>query len=91
MEHFLVELYVPRREASGFEEEAQRIRSVTDDLHRRGLQIRHLRSLFLPEDETCFHLFEARGVEVVEETVRAAGLECERISQALDSGSDVCA
>jgi hypothetical protein len=87
MKHFLVELYVPRRAASGFEEEAQRVRSVTTDLHRGGLQIRYLRSLFLPEDETCLYLFEASGVEAVEEAVRSAGLEYERISPALDAES----
>ncbi|MGD0272836.1 MAG: hypothetical protein ABSB96_03800 [Gaiellaceae bacterium] len=91
MKHFLVELYVPRRKASDFESEVARVRSVSDDLRSRGVPVRHLRSLFLPEEETCFHLFESSGTEAVEEAIRSAGLECERISQALDSASDVYA
>jgi hypothetical protein len=91
VKRFLVELYVSRCKASDFDEEAQRVRSVSDDLSRRGLQIRYLRSLFLPEEETCFHLFEASGLEAVEEAVQSAGLECERITPALDSGNEGCA
>ncbi|MGD0272742.1 MAG: hypothetical protein ABSB96_03325 [Gaiellaceae bacterium] len=71
MKRFLVELYVPRRGASGFEEEAQRVRSVAEDLSRSRLQIRYLRSLFLPEEETCFQLFESSGTEAVEAAVPA--------------------
>jgi hypothetical protein len=91
MKRFLVELYAPRCRAAEFESEVARVSAAADDLLRRGVPVRHLRSLFLPEEETCFHLFEASGTEAVEEAVRSAGLECERITLALDSESDVYA
>jgi hypothetical protein len=39
---------------------------------------------FLPDDETCFHIFEAASVEAVSEACRRAGIGSGRIVRALD-------
>lgn len=47
-----------------------------------GTPVRYRRSIAIPEDETCFHVFEGRSVEAVEEVSRRAALEYERIVEA---------
>ena len=56
-------------------------------------RVRHVRSTFLPEDEICFHLFEAPSREAVCEAFERAGIPYERMSEATEqlpsaSGSD---
>lgn len=71
MGQYLVELFVPRTEAL----------AVLAGLRRAEARapVRLLRSIFVPEDEICFLLFEA----ACEQDVRDAGLPFERISEAL--------
>jgi hypothetical protein len=42
-----------------------------------------VRSLFVPEDETCFLLIDAPSADVVREVVRRAELPFERVSETL--------
>jgi hypothetical protein len=85
LKEYLVERYAARHQASGFEREAARVEAAAENLARRGPRIRYLRSFFLLEEETCFHLFEAADEEAVEKAMRDAGLEWERIVLVLDS------
>ena len=48
-----------------------------------GMSVRHLRSILIPGDETCLHLVEADSVEQVAEAFRQAGLEADRIVEAV--------
>jgi hypothetical protein len=41
------------------------------------------RTLYLPEEETCFYLYEAETIEQVQEAVRRAALSFERIVEAV--------
>jgi hypothetical protein len=50
---------------------------------RDGLQVRYLRSIFVPEDEICFLLFEAASPELVGEAGRRAALDDYRIVRAI--------
>lgn len=36
-------------------------------------------SIFIPEDEICFHLFEGPSAEAVWEVSERAGIACERV------------
>jgi hypothetical protein len=47
--------------------------------------VRFVRAVFVPEDETCFYLYEAASAEDVDEAVRRADLSYERLSEALTS------
>jgi hypothetical protein len=40
--------------------------------------------IFLPEEETCFHLYEAASVGDVREAAARAGIGCERVVDAVD-------
>jgi hypothetical protein len=78
MAEFLVELYVSRTDADAVEQGAERARLAAEELRDEGRPVRYLRSIFVPEDETCFLLYEAGGAEDVEEAARRASLRFER-------------
>jgi hypothetical protein len=78
MQEFLVELYVPRADRAGAEAAAERALSAAAELTREGTPVRYLRSIFVPEDETCFFLYEAASAEDVERATRRASLRLER-------------
>lgn len=81
MASFLVEAYTP--EAAAIAEIEARVRRAAEDLSQTGTPIRHLRSIFVPQDETCFHLFEAPSAEAVREATQRARLAPQRIVEAL--------
>ena len=77
MAEFLVELYVSR----GVESGAERVRLAAEELTRAGTAVRCMRSIFVPDDELCFLLFEAGSVDDVRDAARAADLPFDRISE----------
>ncbi len=87
MAEFLVELYVSRADAVAVERDAARTRLAAEQLTQEGMPVRYLRSIFVPEDETCFFLCEAASVEAVRETARRAALSFERIAEAVAPSS----
>jgi len=48
-----------------------------------GSTVRYLRSILIPGDETCLHLVEAESAEQVAEACEQAGLEADRIVEAV--------
>jgi hypothetical protein len=76
---FLLELYVSRVEGdAAVERDAAQARLGAEALTQEGRPVRYLRSIFLPEEETCFFLFEAESAEDVEEAARRASLAVDR-------------
>jgi hypothetical protein len=82
MAEYLVELYVPRADAAAAQRFAADARRAAEQLTREGRHVRYERSIFVPDDETCFHLYEAESAEAVRELVRRAELPCGRIAEA---------
>jgi hypothetical protein len=82
---YLLELYVSRTDGDAIERAAGRARTVSEELTREGTPVRYLRSIFVPEDETCFLLFGAPSMDAVKEVARRAALQFERISAAAPS------
>src|SRR5438128_378064 len=71
---YLVETYVPHSQADDIRSTARRARAIADTLSRAGTPVRYVRTTFLPDDETCFHVFEAVSEDAVSEVCRRAGL-----------------
>jgi len=84
MPRYLAELYLSHEESDRLREAANRARTAADDLSRDGAAIRYLRALFLGEDETCFHLYEADTAELVREASSRAQIPIERIVETID-------
>ena len=57
----------------------ERARSAAEQLSREGITVRCVRSVYVPEYETCLLVFEARTPEAVGRAGRRAGLTYTRI------------
>jgi len=82
MAEYLVELYVAQGDHVAAQQQANRAEQASADLTREGRPVRCVRSIFVPEDETCFLLYEATSADVVAEAMQRAGLRHEHISAA---------
>jgi hypothetical protein len=80
---YLVEVFTSRRDGRQIEADAERLCEASEALARAGHRVRYLQSLFVPEEETGFHLLEADCLEGVERALSDAGLEAERINPAI--------
>jgi uncharacterized protein DUF4242 len=83
MTEFIVELYVSRNGAGAVAESASRARQAAEQMTREGATVRFLRTMFVPEDETCFYLYEAESEEAVREAAGRAALPVERVAKAM--------
>jgi hypothetical protein len=82
MPEFLVETYTPALDRRARSRMIRRARAAAAALTRDGETARHLRAIHVPDDATCFHLFDAPSADVVERIVAVAGLTATRISEA---------
>jgi hypothetical protein len=81
MSSYLLEAYTP---ASALLEEVEaRVRNAAAELSESGTPVRHVRSIFVPEDETCFHVLDGPSSEAVAEAARRAGISTPRITKAV--------
>jgi hypothetical protein len=83
MAEFLVECYVSRTDEAAVASGSEGAHRAVEELTREGAKVRFLRSIFVPEDETCFYLYEAASAETVREAATRAGLAFERITETL--------
>ena len=88
MPEFLVELYVSQADGASIRRGAERARTAADELRNQGTFVRYVRSIFVPDDETCFQLYRASSVAAVREVGSRAGLRFERISEAVAESHD---
>jgi Nickel responsive protein SCO4226-like len=83
MAEFLVELYIARFDEAGAERHGEQARLAAEQLAREGTPIRYLRSIFVPDDETCFYVYEAASPDAVHEAARRAELPSGRVVEAI--------
>jgi hypothetical protein len=85
---YLVEAYVPRSQVQEAEAARHRARAAAEQLSREGTAVRHVRTTFLTDDETCFHVFDTASEEIVREVCRRARLGSPRIAPAVECGNE---
>ena len=83
MPSYLIESYLPRSRAGELQGMVDRLRRAAQSLAAEGVQVRHLRSTFVPGDELCLHLLEAGSAARVSEASRRAEIEPARVVQVL--------
>jgi hypothetical protein len=57
---FLLEVFAPRSRAGDFAAKEKRARAAAKRVSGSEAGVRYLRAIYVPEDETCFYVFEAR-------------------------------
>ena len=82
MNEFLVELYVSKASQTAVAVARARLTRAAAELTAEGRPTALLRSIFVPEDETCFLLVEAPSAEVVREAAHRAHVPYERVVEA---------
>lgn len=87
MPYFLIEVYVPRARAHEAGSTGRRIRAAIDALHNADVEIRFVRTMLLPEDETCFHVVDAPSGAEVHTICERAGLGSVRVVSAIEDSS----
>ena len=85
MPEFLVETYAAR-DAVNITTLAADIALAAAQVSEQGAPVRILHTIFVPEDETCFYLYQAPSADAVLEAMTRARLQPERITQATSIG-----
>jgi hypothetical protein len=85
VQRYLVEVYLPRSRAHEARATGRRARAAAEALAHDGAPIRYVRTTYLPDDETCFHVFEAASTHIVEEAGRRAELGRSRVVPAIET------
>lgn len=80
MAEFIVELYVSRADGDAVGRCELRARDAAAALTAEGTHVRFLRSIYVPDDETCFFLYRASSMENVHVAARRAELAYEHVA-----------
>ena len=83
MPNYLIDAYLPRSRAGELSDLIARLRAAAEELTAEGTLVRYVRSSFVPTDELFLHLFEAESAEAAGEATRRAGIEPERVVEAV--------
>ncbi len=59
------------------------VSAAADELTREGTHVQLVQSILVPEDETCFYLFQAQTGDAVREVAARTGLRFERVVEAV--------
>ena len=84
MTRFLVEVFAPRLAAVDLAAAEERARAAAERVSGKDVAVRYLRATYVPEDETCFYLFDAPSAQLVAQATADAGLGDGRIVEALE-------
>ena len=81
MAEFLAELYVSRGDSAAARRRAKRARLAAEELRGEGTEVRYVRSIHVPEEETCFFLYEAASAAAVREVMKRSAVRYERVTE----------
>jgi hypothetical protein len=79
MKSYVVALQLPAGDATELAAAGERARNAAEQLSREGIAVRWVRSVYVPEQDTCLLVFEAPTPEAVDLAGRRAGLTYDRI------------
>jgi len=85
MAEYLVEIYVPQGDHAAARQSTSLAEHACTELTNQGRLLRCERSIFVPEDDTCFLLVVADSADLVAEAMRLAGIRPEHISSAVST------
>jgi hypothetical protein len=83
MRAFVAEQYLPAAGADNAALVADAARAAAEQLTREGVAVEFVQSIFIPEDETCIHLYLSDSIEAVQAAAGRAELSPDRVSEAV--------
>ncbi|MGD0084471.1 MAG: nickel-binding protein [Acidimicrobiales bacterium] len=83
MHEFAAEQYLSGADTAAAKRDASIARIAAEQMAREGISIEFVRSIFVPEDETCIHIYQADSIEAVREVAARAALRFDRVSEAI--------
>lgn len=88
MPSYLVESYLARGRAGERAARDRRARSAAEELTQAAAPVRFTRSMHVPEDETCFYVFDAPSARDATNAAQRAGLNPIRVVEATPSATE---
>jgi len=85
---YLVETYLARGQAGKRAACERRARSAAQELAQNSTSVRFERSIYIPEDEICFFVFDAPSSREAALVAQRSGLDPIRVVEALSSGEE---
>lgn len=85
MPSYLVETYLARNRAGERAARERRVRSALKELTQERTRVRFERSIYVPEDEICFLVFDAPSSREAALVAQRAGLDPIRVVEAVSS------
>ena len=82
MPEFIAEQYFSRTDVAGARRAGGAARHAAEQLAREGTDVELVRSIFVPEDETCIFIYEADSLDSVRMAAERGALAFEHIAQA---------
>jgi hypothetical protein len=89
MPEFAAEQYVSRTDAAAAERDAGIARRAAEQLTREGTPVEFVRLIFIPEDETCIHMYRAGSIEAVRLVAARVSLRFEHVCEAVTESGTV--
>jgi hypothetical protein len=83
LERYLVELHRPVGGWRDLQGVAARARAAAGQVREDGQVVRLLRTIFVPEDDSCFFLYEGSSAEAVVEAGQRAAVAIGRVAEAV--------
>jgi hypothetical protein len=83
MREFVTEQYIPASGGAQALARADAARRAAEQLAGEGAPVEFVRSIFIPEDETCILVFRADSIELVRAAAARASLRLDHIVEAV--------
>ena len=80
---YTVELRLPETGWRELQQATTRARRTAEEMRREGEQVRFLRSVFVPENDACFFLYEGTSAQSVRAAATRAQLGVVRVDEPL--------
>jgi hypothetical protein len=85
VKQFFVEVFTPRASAGEIATAERRAKLAARRLSGADVAVRYVRATYIPEDEICFFVFDARSGRDAALVAQRAGLDPTRVVEAVPS------
>jgi hypothetical protein len=83
MTEYLIETYLSGETEDTVVALVDDVARAADQVSRQGIEVRFVRAIYLPEEETCFYLYQSSSADAVREAAARARLPLERTTEAV--------